>query len=220
MLRSSNLKGGGCTLRNNSELLDEALNTLKSNYQEDSSNTAKPKEVYYTVQVASLAKEDKGKLKNVPDLFYLRSKVGNYKYSSGKFSELVEAQQRKNTLRTQGFADAYVVAYRDGIPVSFKEAEIALNYLQEGNTTTNQPENQNLIGEELVNHPQVKSEISAFLKEMNKDLAPFEQIKKPELILEPWTVEGGELTPKMSMRRKVILKKHEDLFRKIYAEQN
>jgi long-chain acyl-CoA synthetase len=74
--------------------------------------------------------------------------------------------------------------------------------------------------EELVNHPQVKSEISAFLKEMNKDLAPFEQIKKPELILEPWTVDGGELTPKMSMRRKVILKKHEDLFRKIYAEQN
>ena len=145
-------KGGGCTLRNNGELLTEAFNILKSNNL-DSSNTAKPKEVFYTVQVASLAKEDNGKLKDVPDLFFLRSNAGKYKYSSGKFAQLEEAQQRKNNLRGQGFADAYVVAYRDGIPVTFKEAEIALNYLQEESLTTKPPENQNLTGVEIVKIP-------------------------------------------------------------------
>ncbi|MBC7863208.1 MAG: hypothetical protein IAF38_09550, partial [Bacteroidia bacterium] len=53
--------------------------------------------------------------------------------------------------------------------------------------------------------------------EMNKTLAPYEQIKKQELLSEPWTIDAGEMTPKLSMKRKVIAKKHEDLIKKIFA---
>ncbi|MFN5183903.1 MAG: AMP-dependent synthetase/ligase [Bacteroidota bacterium] len=70
---------------------------------------------------------------------------------------------------------------------------------------------------EATQHPEVKKEISMFIREMNKSLAPYEQIKKQELIAEAWTVEGGEMTPKLSMKRKVILKKHEDLVKKIFS---
>ena len=70
---------------------------------------------------------------------------------------------------------------------------------------------------EAIQHPEIKKEISMFIREMNKSLAPYEQIKKQELIAEPWTVEGGEMTPKLSMKRKVILKKHEDLVKKIFS---
>ena len=70
---------------------------------------------------------------------------------------------------------------------------------------------------EATSHPEIKKEISQFIREMNKSLAPYEQIKKPELIVEPWTVEGGEMTPKLSMKRKAILKKHDDLVRKIFS---
>jgi len=72
--------------------------------------------------------------------------------------------------------------------------------------------------EHLVNHPSIKKEINGFIRELNKTLAPYEQIKRPELILEPWTIDGGELTPKLSMKRKVILQKHADLFAKIFSE--
>lgn len=71
---------------------------------------------------------------------------------------------------------------------------------------------------ETINHPDLRKEINIFIRDMNKTLAPYEQIKRPELILEPWTVDGGELTPKMSMKRKVILQKHSDLVAKIFFE--
>ena len=71
---------------------------------------------------------------------------------------------------------------------------------------------------EATQHPEVKKEISQFIREMNKSLAPYEQIKKQELIAEPWTVEGGEMTPKLSMKRKVILQKHDVLVKKIFSD--
>lgn len=74
------------------------------------------------------------------------------------------------------------------------------------------------LGSDALNNPELRKEINMFIREMNKSLAPYEQIKRPELILEPWTVDGGELTPKMSMKRKVIIQKHSDLVAKIFSE--
>jgi long-chain acyl-CoA synthetase len=72
--------------------------------------------------------------------------------------------------------------------------------------------------EEMAGHPELKKEISMFIREMNKSLAPYEQIKKPELVTTPWTIDGGEMTPKLSMKRKVIEKKHEQMIRKIFSQ--
>ncbi|MBM3165240.1 MAG: hypothetical protein FJZ80_07255 [Bacteroidetes bacterium] len=142
-------KNGLCKVRNREELLEDVFAILKNEVPSDTSNTASPKEVFYTVQVASLGKADNGKLANVPELFYQISVGGKFKYSSGKFSELDRANQRKLELRKSGYQDAYVVAYRDGIPVSFAEAEIALNYLEEPQAVA-QPENLSLEGIHII----------------------------------------------------------------------
>ncbi len=71
--------------------------------------------------------------------------------------------------------------------------------------------------EAAVSHEGIRKEVSSFIREMNKSLAPYEQIKKQELISVPWTVEGGEMTPKLSMKRKVILKKHESELNRIFG---
>jgi long-chain acyl-CoA synthetase len=63
----------------------------------------------------------------------------------------------------------------------------------------------------------VKKEISQFVREMNKSLAPYEQIKKQELIATPWTIEAGEMTPKLSMKRKIIMAKHAAIIQKIFS---
>lgn len=72
--------------------------------------------------------------------------------------------------------------------------------------------------ENIVDHPALKKEFSEFLNEMNKTLAPYEQIKRPELLVTHWSVDGGELTPKMSVKRKIVQTKHQDAIARIYHE--
>ncbi len=70
---------------------------------------------------------------------------------------------------------------------------------------------------EIIKHSDLKNAINQFIREMNKNLAPYEQIKRPELLSTVWTVDGGELTPKQSMRRKIIFEKYKDVVNCIFA---
>ncbi len=138
-------KSGACSKRIKEDLLNEAFAILKETNQISQTPASKPKEVYFTVQVASLGSLDKGKLQGVPELMYTISPSGKYKYSSGKFDDLAIANARKKELRKQGYGDTYVVAYRDGIAVSYDEARIALSYMKETIAPTS-PKNQDLAG--------------------------------------------------------------------------
>ena len=44
-----------------------------------------------------------------------------------------------------------------------------------------------------------------------------EQVKKFELLPNEWTVDGGELTPTLKLKRKVIMEKYRDAIERIYA---
>ena len=44
-----------------------------------------------------------------------------------------------------------------------------------------------------------------------------EQVKKFELLPNEWTVDGGELTPTLKLKRKVIMEKYRDAVQRIYA---
>ncbi|RYY58617.1 MAG: long-chain fatty acid--CoA ligase, partial [Chitinophagaceae bacterium] len=51
----------------------------------------------------------------------------------------------------------------------------------------------------------------------NENFNHVEQIKKFELLCNEWSVDGGEMTPKLSMKRKVIMEKFKNSIEKIYA---
>jgi len=70
---------------------------------------------------------------------------------------------------------------------------------------------------EIIQNPELKKEVNSFVREMNKTLAPYEQIKRPELLTSNWSIEGGEMTPKMSLKRKVILEKNKDAVERIFS---
>lgn len=74
--------------------------------------------------------------------------------------------------------------------------------------------------EEMSQNAEMKKEINMFIREMNKELASYEHLKRVELVSKPWSVESGELTPKMSMKRKVILEKNKALIDKIFAVED
>ena len=73
--------------------------------------------------------------------------------------------------------------------------------------------------EEMKHHEALKQIIQEHVKKSNATLAPFEQVKRQQFVFEAWTIEKGEITPKLSLRRKVILKKHEDVYHKIFIQE-
>jgi long-chain acyl-CoA synthetase len=51
-----------------------------------------------------------------------------------------------------------------------------------------------------------------------KDFGKWEQVKRFALLSKQWSIDGGELTPKLSLKRKVILEKNKDIIDKIYVD--
>ena len=74
--------------------------------------------------------------------------------------------------------------------------------------------------EEMSAHEELKKLINDHVKVMNKSLAPYEQLKRVAVLSKEWSIEGGELTPKMSLKRKVIKEKNIDAINKIFAVED
>ena len=70
--------------------------------------------------------------------------------------------------------------------------------------------------EDLLRNPKVIELYKDLVESFNKFFNHVEQIKKFELLPNEWSVDSGELTPKMSMRRKVITEKYKDAIERIY----
>lgn len=71
---------------------------------------------------------------------------------------------------------------------------------------------------EAIRRPEVIERITKEVEELNQQFAQYEQIKKFELLDKEWTIDSGELTATLKLRRKIILEKYKSLVDKIYAE--
>ena len=72
--------------------------------------------------------------------------------------------------------------------------------------------------EEMIHQPDVLAFYKEVVESYNKNFSHVEQIKRFELLPAEWTIDGGEMTPKLSLRRKVVTEKYGALIEKIYAE--
>ncbi|RYY88478.1 MAG: long-chain fatty acid--CoA ligase [Chitinophagaceae bacterium] len=70
--------------------------------------------------------------------------------------------------------------------------------------------------EALCHNPKVKDFLQQQVDTYNVYFNKVEQIKKIALLPREWSVDGGELTPKLSLKRKAILEKYREAFRAIY----
>lgn len=69
-----------------------------------------------------------------------------------------------------------------------------------------------------ISHPAVTKHYKSIMDGFNKELSAIEGIKKFHLLPKEFTVESGELTPKLSMKRKVILEHFEKEIKAIFAK--
>lgn len=72
--------------------------------------------------------------------------------------------------------------------------------------------------EDIVHSKDVRDRIREEIEEVNKTLGHFESIKKFELLPREFSIEKGEMTPKLSLKRKVILEHNQEAVRKIFGE--
>lgn len=70
--------------------------------------------------------------------------------------------------------------------------------------------------QELVENEKVIQQIQEAVDQCNKHFGKWEQIKRFELTSKEWSIDGGELTPTMKMKRSVIKNIYKDLYDKIY----
>ncbi len=83
------------------------------------------------------------------------------------------------------------------------------HYLYPGKATPTDPE-------KLIQLPDVTRLIMKEVEKYNKDFNHVEQVKKIKLLSHEWTIDAGELTPTLKLKRKVIVEKYKGLISEIY----
>jgi long-chain acyl-CoA synthetase len=74
--------------------------------------------------------------------------------------------------------------------------------------------------EDLVTNEQVNKLFEQRLADINSRLAPYETIKKFVLLAHDFSVEGGELTPTLKLRRKIIYEKYKHRIEDMYLDHS
>jgi len=72
--------------------------------------------------------------------------------------------------------------------------------------------------EELVKNERVVKLYEDLVKKYNQDFAHWEQVKKIVLLPRLWTVESGEMTPTMKVKRKIITENNKELIESLYHQ--
>lgn len=153
---------------------------------------------------------DAGYLKG--DKLFLTERIKDlYKTSNGKY---IAPQQIETCLSEDQFIDMIAAI---GDQKKFVSALIVPNYPQVEQyaqlhkiTFANR--------EELCNNSQIYQLFEGRIQAMHKDFAPYEQIKKIHILSEPFSIENGELTNTLKMRRAFILNKYEAQINAMYKE--
>jgi len=71
--------------------------------------------------------------------------------------------------------------------------------------------------DELVRKPEVEGLYDALREELTRDDAQFEKIKRMALLSKEFTIEAGELTPTLKVKRRVVEDKYKDLIDTLYS---
>lgn len=121
-----------------------------------------------------------------------------FKTAGGKY---IAPQAIENKMKESRYIEQIIVVGGDSrkyigalIVPSFPQLEawIKENNISAGNHT------------ELVNNPQIISMVENEITRYNRHFGKWEQIKKIKLLDKEWTIGGGQLTPTLKLKRKII----------------
>lgn len=135
-----------------------------------------------------------------------------FKTSGGKY---IAPQRIENMLNSSRFIEQSMVV-GDGQKFAAAIVVPAFTFIRDWAARKNI--NVGETNAEIAANKEVFARIMKEVEKMNKDLAQYETIKTVAVVADAFTVDTGELTPKLSLKRKVILKKYESQVNRIYQE--
>ncbi len=70
--------------------------------------------------------------------------------------------------------------------------------------------------EELLENEKINEAVRKDINEIQKDLAKYEQVRRFKMLPVPFTIESGDLTPTLKVKRKIVEEKYADLIESMY----
>lgn len=136
-----------------------------------------------------------------------------FKTAGGKY---IAPQKIENELKASPFIEnAMVVGEGRKFPavIISVNVEAVRRYAKENGLDADRLGIQELLKEEKIVRL-FESEI----ERVNRRLSHPEQLKKFTLVADQWSVEGGELTPTLKLKRRILYEKYKDLIESLYAQ--
>lgn len=134
-----------------------------------------------------------------------------FKLSNGKF---IAPQLIENIFKETPLIDQIMVI---GEHQKFASALISPNflYLEEWKKLHNIS---SVDRKELIKLPELQSMYVAAIDKINQKLNHYERLSRYQLVSDEWTPAGGELSPTLKLKRRVIMEKYSDTIQAIYSK--
>ena len=191
-------------LAEDGEILAKGPNVMSGYYKN-------PEETNKTIIDGWLHTGDIGVLEEGRFVKIIDRKKEMFKISGGKY--VIPQPIEKKLVESPFIEQAMVI----GESQKFASAFIVPNYSNLLDwSKTNAPELINLSKEDFLNEAVIIKKINTEIRSANQHFGNWEQIKKPIILKDEFTIDTGELTPTLKMKRKVILEKYKEHFDKLY----
>ncbi|VXC09493.1 Long-chain-fatty-acid--CoA ligase [Flavobacterium sp. 9R] len=187
------------------EILCKGPNVMMGYYKdEEKTNEALANGYFHTGDIGNIDAE--GFLK-ITD-----RKKEMFKTSGGKY---IAPQLIENTMKQSRFIEQImVIGDGEKMPAAFiqpsfefiKEWE-KLHGIEVGQTN-----------QEIISNPKVIARIQEEVDHLNAKFGNWEKIKRFELTPDVWSIDGGQLTPTLKLKRKIVLEMYKPLYEKIYGQ--
>lgn len=154
---------------------------------------------------------DIGKIDEEGFLFITDRKKEMFKTSGGKY---VAPQILENTFKQSRFIEQIMVI-GEGQKMPAALIQPNFDYIKEW--ANRKGINIGFSLDEVCQNEDVRNRIQKEIDRLNVKFGKWEQVKKFELTPNVWSIDSGELTPTLKLKRKVILEKYKALYEKIYS---
>ncbi|WP_417786461.1 AMP-dependent synthetase/ligase [Tenacibaculum sp.] len=189
-------------IADNGEILVKGPNVMQGYYKD-------PEKTAEALQNGYFHTGDKGELSEDGFLKITGRTKEMFKTSGGKYiiPPLLEGQLKQSRFIEQ----VMVIGEGEKMAAAFIQPnfEFVREWAQRHNVTVGD-------NKDLVNNPKVIERIQEEVDYANTKFGKWETIKKFELTEEEWSIDGGQLTPTMKMKRNIIKEMYKDLYDKIY----
>ena len=186
------------------EVLTKGPHVMKGYYK----NEEKTKDVF--TEDGWLKTGDIGKIDEDGYLFITDRKKSMFKLSTGKY---VAPQNVENVIANSGFIDQIIVL---GYQRKFCSALIVPSY---GNVIKRLKRDGYTPEKPYSEDDRFRKLIQKEVDKANKEISPWERVKKFVLLDEPLSIDSGELTPTMKVKRTVVQEKYKDKIKSMYEEE-